>query len=230
MTNDDLLVKLGALAREEEAELSGLSVPPLSAEERQAIADAVLAAGPVRTPAARPGAGRFRRWWPALAIPALAACAFLLVLRPSPFHDGAPPLPDYSARIEGGLQDSRGAAPSGSPSGSPSGRIDGAVQRVTPQSVLTIVVTPAVDVRGEVGARVFLVGGGRVRELSVRPQVAPSGAVRVEVTGLADLLDRSGSTAQLRVTVGHPEALAQGTAGGGNDLRSFAFSVQRAPD
>jgi len=223
MTNDDLLAKLGALAREEEAELAGLSAPPpLSAEERQAIADAALAARPVRAPATRPWAGRFRRWWPALAIPAVAACALLLVLRPSTFHDGTPPLPGYSARIEGGLQDSRGAGPAGS--------IDGAVQRVAPQSVLTIVATPAVDVRGEVAARAFLVEGGRVLELSVRPQVAPSGAVRVEVTGLADLLDRSGSTAQLRLAVGHPEALARGLAPDSAGLRTFAFVVQRASD
>jgi len=140
-------------------------------------------------------------------------------MRPAPVRNAPPPLPGYTASIEGGVQETRGAAPAGANSAG--------VQRVAPRSVLTIVATPAVDVRGEVDARAFLVVAERVHELSVQPQIAPSGSVRVEVAGLADLLDRSGAVAALRVAVGRPKALAEGLDA---DVHWFTFQVQRAPD
>lgn len=213
--NDDmdaLFAELRDTARQEEAEIS--SVPssfasPLSGEERETIAAAMVAAlargnvgtgkaPPLPAPTVESRRRRSRRWlWPIVLLP---LAALVLVLRSATGPSFAP-LPAYALDVQGGLRDTRGAAPEALAA---TARVP--LQRVSPDTELVIVVRPVVAVDGQVASRAFLIRGDRAEEIAAVEQVSLSGSVETRVRPAGRALGLPGP-ALLRIVVGRPAAV-----------------------
>lgn len=184
--DDDLLAQLGALAREQEADVdwpADEALAPIEGEEAAALFDAVLdrvGLGPpvalpddtpddaplFESPAALTAPPGRRRW--ALA---LAATLLLAVVGGAVFlrAGGGPALPDYSLTSGAGDQTMRA---------DPAPTVDRA--RYRPGSRVHLIARPAADVTGPVEARLFTRRDGKYTPLPAPLQVSATGAVRLD--------------------------------------------------
>lgn len=225
MRDDDLLHRLGGLAREEEeredevlderwdALARGELTPaeedelrredpeaydmfrPLDESFRSRVAERVRA----RTPGSRSNVLPFTRrgttWGWLVAASGLAAVLALLVLLPS-----APTsLPGYVLSVEGGARTLRSDGPR------PSDADDDAMRVLRSGDRLEVLLRPATAVEGDVeaGAWLFTEGSAEPRDVTDFLQVADSGAVRLVGTVGQDLAWPPGRL-DLWIAVGRP--------------------------
>ncbi|MEZ4471169.1 MAG: hypothetical protein R3F60_10290 [bacterium] len=171
----DLLFALGALAREQEADMDwpdDEALAPIEGEEAGALFDAVLGQaghGPpvevLPSPAALSAPPGYRRWAFALAATLLVAVVGVLALR----LGGQAGLPDYALTSGAGDQTMRA---------DPAPTTDRA--RYQPGSRVHLIARPAADVTGAVEARVFIRQAGAFTRLEAPVQISATGAVRLD--------------------------------------------------
>lgn len=94
-----------------------------------------------------------------LAASMVAAVSFVTILALR-----APPLPDYTLEIQGGIRDYRGP--------------DLVVGRFVPKAKLTLVFRPAEEVESQVRAAIFRVGSNGLVRLDHSPDISELGSVR----------------------------------------------------
>lgn len=227
------------------AVLDALATPP-DAAARAGFADAALAAlgGEVGSEGAAPGSTdtapeaaparaverpssprdnvvpfqprRRTALWMGVAVIAAAAAVVVFTLRPQ-----GPALPTYAAEVSGGQMVVRG---------------DGAAEVPTlgPDDRLSVVLTPAVPVEGEVEVTGFVIeADGATRAWSPNATVSPDGAVVIDGTGRALGLVRAGAKpglVTLRVAVGRAGASPDSAeaALGKGPWQTFDLRVARA--
>ncbi|MEM7675610.1 MAG: hypothetical protein AAF449_06365, partial [Myxococcota bacterium] len=118
-----------------------------------------------RARAATKTAGPRRPHWSLMFLPTglaasmVAAVSFVTILALQ-----APPLPDYTLEIQGGIRDYRGP--------------DLVVGRFVPKAKLTLVFRPAEEVESEVRAAIFRVGSKGLVPLDHNPDISGLGSVR----------------------------------------------------
>lgn len=148
-------------------------------------------------------------------LPLVAAAMVWLLLRPAP----APPLPDYRVAV---LADASVRSDPGQVAATPT---------LSPGSRLRLVLTPAEAVTGEVVARVAVIQAGETQVLTVVPEVAATGAVKLEEQRTKLFGVRSGDVV-LRVVVGRPENVDEGltaVASQGDGWRRYDTAVRLLP-
>lgn len=157
---DDLLARLGAVAREEDEALADDPrarelLAPLDASFREELAAKLGAKPPAKV------VPLWRRFAPAaLGIAAAAALAIFALSRGS-----APDVPEYAMTVTGGDKDVRSAhAPS--------------TLKLSPGSRFEVLLRPA-HPTSEVATRAFLVQNGVARPWDAPLEVSPAGAIRV---------------------------------------------------
>lgn len=227
---------LGDAERSTELAVAVEAYRPLNADFKAGMTDRIL--GQLRAEAQAPRQGLAestpegskgwleRLWsWPSrwFLLPAVAAvAAVLLVLNLPRSHSG---LPLYSIELSGGLRTERNGttAREDLPVLGPGGRLD-------------VVLRPAAAVRGVVDARVFAASGGQWVPLEIPAEVAPTGAVRLLVSG-RDLDFAPSGTLELRIAVGRPDSLpdtseiARGSAAGARwQLLTASIIIAEAAD
>jgi len=139
-----------------------------------------------------------RRTWGLVAagITAAAAAALFAILTGSPSFE---PIPDYSLDRVVGVSTVRGS--------------DEPV-KLRPGQGFEILARPGTSVAGAVGARVWLLQGNAVTELSAKMDISEQGAMRIRGTVPADAAKLG--QAQLVVAVGRPGALKSLAPKGGS--------------
>jgi hypothetical protein len=246
MKKPDALQHLGALARDQEAEVDprwdALARGELSAEElaeleRQAEADPEIAlrlelfrplsneardriANSVEPKAAVVPIESRRPLWQKAALvmaPLAAAAAIaLMLLRPAPLA----PLPGYTLSASGGESELRSPAPRPGP------------VVLAPDASLTLVLRPATSVEGPVAARFFVEREGALEPLAVRAEQAEGGSLRLSAparelfgthTGDASLIAIVGRPAAINED---PQALVRGAPANGPGWQRVAIAVK----
>jgi hypothetical protein len=207
-------MSLKNLARSEAAEMAAVPpdyAPPLSAEARNEIAEAILAApGAARarsaeapvTPIGEARRRRPRTTWLAVALPLAAAAALALALGPLSGPRFAP-LPTYEVSATGGIKELRSGEAAGS---GRQGSSTAKPERIGRKMELVVVGRPDTAVEGPVAVRTFLVQGARVLEAKPRVEIASSGAVEVRVRPADAAVDGAGRWI-LRVLIGRPDSV-----------------------
>ncbi len=105
-------------------------------------------------------------------------------------------LPEYALLVEGGVQTQRSDPPS------PQGVI-----KVAPDSRIVLTMRPKTAANVAVGARVFLFGQGRSATVPAPVETAPSGAVRIVISGRELFKGLVPGPWELCVSVGPPDKL-----------------------
>lgn len=222
MSHDDLLSRLGRVARDEaeretrelderwdalaRGELSEAEAEELRRENPQAyeafrpleegFKDQVMERLRERPPGrALAFPGRRPTWGWVVAASGLAAVLVLLILLPAV----PAALPGYALVVEGGARTLRSEAPAEAPSG------PAEATRLGPGDRLEVLLRPETAVAGRVEARAWLEieGSGEIRDLTGRLRVADSGAVRLVGTVGRDL-DWPPGRLDLWIAVGRP--------------------------
>jgi len=176
--SDDLLSRLGQVAREEDE--AARAIESEQADASELLRARVLAQATAQlAPKAQPQPKRWQK--PALGA-ALAAAAALLFVWMRPAQDA---LPTYALSISGGLDETRGPAETG-------------VHRFGERSQLELVMRPADDVRDALELRLWLEHDGKGRRLVADAERSETGTFRLAASA-KELL--AGQPGRSRLTV-----------------------------
>ena len=227
MTDDDLLSRLGALVREEEhegdpaldklvhgkltaseqaalqarasqdAELAHRvsQLTPLDEQVRARIVQSALSALPAAGSQAKVSELRPRRrsvWLAPAGIALSAAAAALIMLRAPEPTPTSEELPRYALSARGGVDLERGSTREGP-------------LVLAPDSTLEVVLRPGSDVHGRIEVHGLVRSGSQSDELTLHPELSPSGSVRIRELTSTLFGNRKGPQELVLVTC-RPEA------------------------